>query len=209
MRGPIPLRHSPAEPALVKTGAGTHPSFLLPLPLSSRMRGPIPLRHSPAEPALVKTGAGTHPSFLLPLPLSSRMRGPIPLRHSPAEPALVKTGAGTHPSFLLPTCHPAQPPHVAFQTECCALAPVIPVGAVREPPVPEEYRCPTPNVSLPRTDHFDTIPTRICNTLMHPLKILFLALPAARRPYRNRLRRRKRPHAFPYSRANFHRNADA
>ena len=63
---PIPLRHSPAEPALVKTGAGTHPSFLLPLPLSSRMRGPIPLRHSPAKPALVKTGAGTHPSFLLP-----------------------------------------------------------------------------------------------------------------------------------------------
>ena len=79
---------------------------------------------------------------------------PAPSVVPPAEPALVKTGAGTHPLIPPPHMLSRTAPHVAFQTECCALAPVIPVGAVREPPVPEEYRCPTPNVSLPRPNDY-------------------------------------------------------
>ena len=80
----------PAPPPVVLADAGTHSSFPLPLPLSSRMRGPIPIRCSRAEPAPVKTGAGTHPSFLLPTCHPAQP----PMWHSKRSAAL------SPPSFL-------------------------------------------------------------------------------------------------------------
>ena len=95
------LRHSRVEPALVKTGAGTHPlplpsvvladagPILVPHPISRRgsPRGPPSLTFTPAP--------SPHP-----YPLSSRMRGPIPV---PTRRACPRENGGGGP-ILIP--HP-------------------------------------------------------------------------------------------------------
>ena len=153
----------PAPPSVVPAKAGTHPSFNPPVPVGAVREPPVPFpslvladagthpspRFSRAHPPAVKTWAGIHPrtptsmSFraqrsgagesccrINPSPIGAtlmiaRPNGftqPFPPLHTssphppviPAPPSVVPAKAGTHPSF--------NPP--------------VPVGAVREPPVP-------------------------------------------------------------------------
>ena len=132
-----PLRCSRVEPAPVKTGAGTHPPSpptpppTIPHPnvipsAAKRSRG-ISLPSRP--PLRVLAHAGTHPlllnqmSFRVPRGISSPSRPPL----------RVLAHAGTHPPPLQPNVIPSP----SRESRCLrASSPPLPVGAVREPPVP-------------------------------------------------------------------------